>query len=131
MMPSPLTFIVRTWPQAQLCALPLALILCAGSSPVVHAQEAPQGLEITSCTVFFEQDKNLTHDCGGEARKICAGPGTCELPIGLNLTQGKDLDGNPDTWELVTVKFSCRGTARMNGPHYQNDHATMTLACQR
>jgi hypothetical protein len=131
MTSSPDTRIARQWRRGRLRALSFALILSMAATPLVSAQEAVQGLEITSCTVFSELDKNITHDCVNEARKSCAGPGTCELPIGLNLTQGKDLDGNPDTWELVRVEFKCKGIAHINGPHYQNDHATMTLACQK
>lgn len=123
MTPSPKNFTARS----KRCAL----ILLLAAAPLVHADEAAKGLEITSCTVFSEQDKSISLDCASEARKSCAGPGTCELPIGLNLTAGKDLDGNPETWELVSVEFSCNGVARINGPHYQNDHATMTLACRR
>ena len=123
MNPSPGTITIRS----KRCAL-ILLLACA---PLVHADETAQGLQITGCTVFSERDKSISLDCASEARKSCAGPGTCELPIGLNLTGGKDPDGNPDTWELVRVEFSCHGIARINGPHYQNDHATMTLACQR
>ena len=127
----PSNTIARCRSRVILCALPFALTSLLAFSPVIDAAEAAPGLEITSCTVFSEQDESLAHDCASEARKLCPGPGTCELPIGLNLTEGKDLDNNPDTWELVRVEFSCRDVARINGPHYQNDHATMTLACQR
>ena len=118
--------IVKSW----LSAVPLALSIFAATQ-VCYAADPAAGLEITSCKVFSERDEKLVQDCAAVARKSCPGPGTCELPIGMNLTGGKDIDANPETWELVKVEFSCKGIAHLNGPHYQNDHATMTLACQK
>jgi len=112
----------------------VTVIMLMAAYPVAHAAEAAvpaAGLEISSCAVFSEHNEKLVHDCLTEARKSCPGPGTCELPIGMNLTAGKDIDANPETWELVKVTFTCKGIAHLNGPHYQNDHATMTLACQK
>ena len=55
--------------------------------------------------------------------------GSCELPIGLVLSDGRDIDGNSATWEKVRVTFRCGQIKRVNGPHDQNDHASALLAC--
>ena len=105
----------------------LGLLLPQGST--THAAEPAAGIDITACSVYSDRDKSLRQDCVDEARKLCAGQYFCELPIGLNLTGGRDLDGNENTWELVRVDYSCAGKPHINGPHHQNDHATMTLSC--
>lgn len=105
-------------------------ILIIAVGPTAFAEEAPPvAIEITGCAVWSELRGGIRHDCMDEARTICEGKGFCELPIGLNLTAGRDLDNDPDTWELVRVDYRCGAKALINGPHHQNDHATMTLAC--
>ena len=106
-----------------------ALALLVVMVPPSFAEGAFPIVEITRCAVWSEQQEGMRHDCSEEARKICSGRAFCELPIGLNLTGGRDLDSDPDTWELVRVDYSCAGKAHINGPHHQNDHATMTLSC--
>ncbi|MEP7246650.1 MAG: hypothetical protein ABI885_23630 [Gammaproteobacteria bacterium] len=110
-------------------ALGLALLV------PVHAEEqqqaAPARLEIVECLVFSETDQTKRFDCTVKARELCAsGPARrCALPIGLVLSGGRDLDGNRDTWEKVRVNYRCGKVVHTNGPHHQNDHATMLLAC--
>jgi hypothetical protein len=106
-----------------------ALYLAIATMPVLHADQATLELQITQCAVYSELDKSVQSDCADEARKVCAGLESCELPIGMNLTDGTDIDNNSKSWELVKVEYSCGGKTRINGPHYQNDHATMTLSC--
>lgn len=108
-------------------------LVAAAIADDLGAQQPPAegGLEITECLVYSETDDAKRHDCTTKARELCKsiGRGNCELPIGLVLTGGNDIDGNRDTWEKVRVRFRCGRVERVNGPHHQNDHATMILAC--
>ena len=112
----------------------LALGWVATIQAQYSGQQAPQqtGLSITGCSVFSDRDKNLRHDCTAKAKSLCssAAPNRCELPIGLALTDGRDLDGDPNTWEKVVVRYRCGTADRVNGPHDQNDHASMVLECR-
>ena len=105
------------------------LYLAMATVPAAHADTTTKGIQITQCTVYSERDKSIRYDCTEPAAKACSGLNFCELPIGMNLTDGKDLDNNKKTWELVKVDYSCSGKPSYNGPHYQNDHATMSLSC--
>lgn len=91
-------------------------------------------IKVTSCVVSSVRDKWIHHDCTGEASKSCDGTPRCELPIGLNLTDGRDIDpvGVPMVRRLgkvVTVEFQCGDTTERRGPNPQNDNATLLLAC--
>lgn len=112
-------------------AIHTALCVVIAAIPVGHAGETTQGIHIARCSVYSEQDKSIKADCTRHARDLCTDLYYCELPIGRNLTDGKDIDNNEETWEMVKVDYLCAGKAQVNGPHYQNDHATMSLSCQR
>jgi hypothetical protein len=106
----------------------LAQVVCAQEAQTQRA--APAKLEITECLVYSPTDETRRHDCTAKARELCSGgTGSCELPIGLVLSDGRDLDGNSATWEKVRVTFRCGQIKRVNGPHDQNDHASALLAC--
>ena len=111
-----------------------ALAGAPAASAQTSAQPTPQApsVSITECTVFSESDANIRHDCTAVAKGLCAkaAANRCELPIGLVLTDGRDLDGNADTWEKVLVRYRCGSADRINGPHHQNDHASMILECR-
>lgn len=107
------------------------LYLAVGTLPTAQADPATTGIHITLCSVYSEQAYALQSDCTDQAAHLCSGLDFCELPIGLNLTDGKDIDNNEASWELVRVEYACAGKPRFNGPHYQNDHATMSLFCRR
>lgn len=88
------------------------------------------GLEITECVVYRDFEAARRHDCTAKAKELCSNSArSCELPIGLALSGGRDIDGNPQTWEKVRVRYRCGGQQRINGPHHQNDHASMILSC--
>ncbi len=116
--------------------LATTLVLGCGLGPTAYAQDpqsqraAPLNLEITECVVYSATDTTRRHDCTEKARELCRdNKGSCELPIGLVLSDGRDIDGNSATWEKVRVAFRCGQVKRINGPHDQNDHASALLAC--
>lgn len=113
--------------------LPLAF-LNASLAPAAEAGSAamPQAPtpEITACVVYSDTDRSKQQDCLSQARAICAAKeATCELPIGLGLTNNEQLDGNAKSWKKVLVHYRCNQTERVNGPHIQDDHATMLISC--
>ena len=110
-------------------AVKYVLCLAIVIAPAAMADLAAVGIQITQCKVYSDRDSSLQHDCLEHAAKACNGKDSCELPIGMNLSDGKDLDNNDKTWERVKVEYSCAGKPHINGPHYQNDHATMSLSC--
>lgn len=107
----------------------------------VRAQDAfVQGLKtsgsikVTSCVVSSVRDKSIHHDCTSKAATLCNGSQYCELPIGLNLTDGRDIDpvGVPMVRRLgknVDVEFQCGKTTEKRGPNPQNNNATLILSC--
>lgn len=121
--------------------LPSTFAALAVAVASVHAQDAfVQGpasndtLKISSCIVASVRDKTIHQDCTSEAAKVCDGTARCELPIGLNLTDGKDIDpvGAPMVRRLgkvVIVEFKCGKSAERRGPNPQDDNATLVLAC--
>ncbi len=111
--------------QAAICLL----LLLNAITGAVHAQPPAVSVKVERCAVYTEQDQDRTFDCTDIARQACPEESVCELPIGMNLTRGQDLDANEKTWELVKVEYSCGAKFKFNGPHYQNNHATMTLSC--
>ena len=111
-----------------------ALAWAAATQAQYSGQRVQQesGLTITECSVYSDTDKALHYDCTAKAKESCVASAAnrCELPIGLALTGGRDLDGNDDTWEKVVVHYRCGKADRINGPHHQNDHASMILECR-
>jgi hypothetical protein len=100
----------------------------------VQGQGTSENIKVTACMVSSVRDKSIHQDCTNEASKSCNGKPRCELPIGLNLTEGKDIDpvGVPSVRRLgkmVTVQFQCGKAIEKRGPNPQNDNATLILAC--
>lgn len=93
--------------------------------PSVSAEQSNKAMEISRCEVYVDGKTHQSQDCRKEASQECANKSLCELPIGRNLTGGKMLAD----WAKVIVEYRCGSATRINGPHHQNDHATMTLAC--
>ena len=89
--------------------------------------------QITSCLVFSVKSANKTYDCTTEARKAvhaCDPTQACEIPIGYNLTQGKDIDpGTGFLGKQVRINFTCADTPLQAGPYQQDDHASVILDC--
>ena len=83
------------------------------------------GIAFTRCEVYVQGDPERTRDCKAAADAVCGGKPYCELPIGGNLSGGAYLA----EWSKVIVEYNCGPVHRINGPHHQNDHATMTLYC--
>jgi hypothetical protein len=119
------------------CILTLVPLLALVHLSMVRAAETgsvptPQAPtpEITACVVYSETDRSKQRDCLSQARASCvARAATCELPIGLGLTNNEQLDGNAKSWKKVLVHYRCNQTERVNGPHIQDDHATMIISC--
>lgn len=121
--------------------VPLAVIGLLVGVASVRAQDAfVQGLKtndsikVTSCVVFSVRDNSIRQDCTSKASTLCDGSQYCELPIGLNLTDGRDIDpvGVPMVRRLgknVDVEFQCGKTTEKRGPNPQNNNATLILSC--
>jgi len=100
----------------------------------VQGQSTGLYIKVTSCVVSSVRDKSIQQDCTANASKFCDGVPRCELPIGLNLTDGRDIDpvGVPTVRRLgkvVVVEFQCGKTTERRGPNPQNNNATLILAC--
>ncbi len=93
--------------------------------PSLFAAPAVKPMEISRCEVYVGDGADKTQDCQKVAAEVCSNKNICELPIGRNLTGGKMLAD----WAKVIVEYRCGSATRINGPHHQNDHATMTLTC--
>lgn len=107
------------------------LICCLVSGFLAHAAGVVpppgSGIAVMACSVYSERDHSDSHDCTSAARAQCDGQPNCELPIGLSLSGGKDID--EDSEKKVKIRYRCGEQERMQGPHYQNDHAAMILRC--
>ena len=90
-------------------------------------------VQITSCVVVSTRSPEKTYDCTTEARKaadVCKPTDECEIPIGLNLTSGKDVDpGSGFLGKRVTITYTCGGGRQQGGPYHQDDHATLVMDC--
>src|SRR3981081_3284978 len=82
----------------------------------VHALDIPVGsgkvsMQITSCLVSSVKSPGKTYDCTTEANKsvaACNGKELCEIPIGYNLTAGKDIDpGSGFLGKRVKIVYQC------------------------
>jgi hypothetical protein len=104
--------------------------LTAADPAPVGAQASPAKPEITGCVVYSESDRSKKRDCLAQARASCAAQAaTCELPIGLGLTNNEQIDGDAKSWKKVLVEYRCNQAQLVNGPHTQDDHATMIIGC--
>ena len=104
----------------------------------VQAQAISDGsgqadVQITSCVVSSTKSPGKTYDCTTEARKAaqaCKPTEECEIPIGYNLTSGKDIDpGSGFLGKRVTIIYTCGGGPQQGGPYQQDDHATLVMDC--
>src|SRR5688572_1208658 len=104
----------------------------------VHAQAISDGsenadLQITSCVVSATKSPEKIYDCTAEARKAvedCKQMRECEIPIGYNLTSGKDIDpGSGFLGKRVIIIYTCGGGPQQGGPYHQNDHASLVMDC--
>ena len=90
-------------------------------------------LQIQSCVVSSTKSPDKTYDCTPEARKAaeaCKQTEECEIPIGYNLTSGKDIDpGSGFLGKRVTIVYTCGGGPTQGGPYQQDDHATLVMDC--
>ena len=102
----------------------------------LRAQSAPPAappgpvIEIVECVVYPEGEPSRTVDCAAKARAACNGAAACELPIGLSLTDGQQIDHDAKTWKKVRLRYRCEKVEHINGPHNQDDHATMLIGCR-
>jgi len=117
-----------------LAALMAGVCSVRGQDAFVQGQSTNEHIKVTSCIVSSVRDKSIQQDCTSEASKACDGMPRCELPIGLNLTDGKDIDpvGVPMARRLgkvVIVEFACGKAIEKRGPNPQNNNATLILAC--
>ena len=120
--------------RAALAAL-LTAILATVVSPS-RAQETPApspvsaGMKIVSCTVASIDETKQPYDCSPRAAELCNGKDLCEIQIGYNLTDGKDIDPTIGVvGKLVSIRYACGAIIRQRGPYNQNDHATLILEC--
>ena len=113
----------------------LGVVMLGGASDL-YAQSAPPSpppgpvIEIVECVVYPEGAPSKTVDCAAKARAACNGVARCELPIGLSLTDGEQIDHDPKTWKKVRLRYRCEKVEHINGPHNQDDHATMLIGCR-
>ena len=110
------------------CGLGMCLAVVAHSYAADPAVPSPTGVAVTDCAVYSETDPARRYDCTQAARERCNGQDSCELPIGRSLSGGKDIDEASE--KKVKLLYNCGGQERMQGPHYQNDHASMILRCR-
>lgn len=113
-----------------------ASVLLAKSG--VHAQDdsAESGqvsMQITSCLVYSVKSSSKTYDCTTEAKKAaeaCNRKQACDIPIGYNLTSGKDIDsGSGFLGKQVKIAYTCGDIPLQGGPYNQDDHASLVLDC--
>ena len=103
----------------------------------VKAQQEVSGqkvnIQITSCVVNTVKHAGGAYDCMAEAKKAlgtCSEAQACEIPIGLNLTSGRDLDpGSGFLGKRVTILYVCGSEHMQAGPYEQDDHASLVLDC--
>jgi len=90
-------------------------------------------IEIASCVVYSLKSAGKKYDCIAEARKAlgnCSEVQSCEIPIGFNLTSGRDLEpGGGFLSRMVTIKYICGSSPMQSGPYQQDDHASVVLDC--
>lgn len=120
----------RFLPFIPVLALSYSSIAAADDDASAAAPASPATPEITGCVVYSESDRSKQRDCLAQARASCASQAaTCELPIGLGLTNNEPIDGDAKAWKKVLVHYRCNQIQRVNGPHIQDDHATMIISC--
>lgn len=111
--------------------LALAVIcLVSVAQAQVADPTAPSKMQITSCQVYLTQSPDRKFECTAAVAEVCNGKEQCEMPIGYNLTSGKDVDpASGFLGKMVKITYTCGGVARQRGPYQQNEHASMILEC--
>jgi len=89
----------------------------------------PVMIQITQCVVYPEAQPTKTADCTAYVQQACKDVTSCEVQIGLALTGGRDLAGDPRSWKKVRIRYRCGDVPRVNGPYVQSEHATVRLSC--
>lgn len=113
---------------AMLLAVSLPLTLARAQEQSGAA--AASGMKVTSCRVSSTKDAGKTYECSTQAARLCNGKDLCEIQIGYNLTEGKDIDPSAGvTGKLVTIIYACGSISRQRGPYHQSDHAHLILEC--
>jgi len=116
-----------------LIALSVCLLLTPLSAQAQEVSGEKVSIEITSCVVYSVKHPANTYDCIAEAKKAlgtCNEAQSCEIPIGYNLTSGKDLDpGSGFLGKQVKITYKCGTDSMQGGPYQQDDHASLVLDC--
>jgi hypothetical protein len=95
----------------------------------VQSSKAPP-VKVISCLVYSTVDAQIKYDCTAVASGSCNGKSVCKLPIGYNLTAGKDIDAKGGfLGKMVKVTYACGGVSGQVGPYQQDNHATLDLTC--
>ena len=102
-------------------------------SPVVGEAQAPAGdtagIDVVECQVYPVEKPTVTFDCADNLRKSCNASNTCDVVIGLALTNGRQIDDDPKAWKKVRVRYRCGPAVKVVGPYVQSEHATIRLNC--
>lgn len=112
-------------------ALLLVSPVQAQNTPISSSGSSPHsGMKITSCVLSSTIDVDKTYDCSSVVAKLCDGKRECEIPIGYNLSAGKDIEPSGGfLGKKVAITFTCGSRSVQRGPYHQNDHATLLLDC--
>jgi len=102
----------------------------AMDSTVGWAAEAPPAIRFVECQVYPVEKPVATFDCAGNIRKSCGTANPCDVVIGLELTDGRQIDGDAKAWKKVRVRYQCGSELKTVGPYVQSEHATIRLICQ-
>jgi len=116
----------------RVAAISAAAIIAAfaAASTAGFAAETPAGIDFVECQVYPVEKPTTTFDCAGNIRKSCGTANPCEVVIGLELTDGRQIDGDAKAWKKVRVRYRCGSELKTVGPYVQSEHATIRLICQ-
>lgn len=111
-------------------ALAVVCLLASAARAQVEDPAASGKMQITSCLVYLTKSPDKTYECTATVAEACNGKQQCEMPIGYNLTGGKDVDpASGFLGKMVKITYTCGGHSRQRGPYQQNEHASMILEC--
>lgn len=119
-----------------LAASILFCVVVRAQDAFVRKSDKPDVLiKVATCSVSSVRDKSIRFDCTPKAAEACDGKAKCELPIGVNLTDGRDIDpvgplSVRRLGKVVAVTYKCGSTTARRGPYHQSDNATLLLDCQ-
>ena len=94
------------------------------------AEQAPAAIEFVECQVYPVEKPETKFDCAANIRKSCGAANPCDVVIGLELTDGRQIDGDAKAWKKVRVRYRCGSEVKSVGPYVQSEHATIRLICQ-